>query len=135
MPDSRQNMPNAAIARPTAWGSRKAGVVPRCPNSSAVNTIRFFVHCAGRSDTSRLTAMGRVGADIDSTGSRCRSVSGAFVMAGTVLCAMRELPRGGPCADLLVTLDGFRFRIVSVEHRQQFRDRQEILDPLRQVEE
>src|SRR4026209_2363474 len=54
-------------------------------------------------------------------------------MAGTVLCAMRELPRGGPYADLLVTLDGFRFRGVSVEHRQQLRDRQEILAPLRPV--
>src|SRR5260221_8296581 len=56
-------------------------------------------------------------------------------MAGTVLCAMRELPRGGPRAGLLVTLDGFRFRVVSIEDGQQFRDGQEILDPLRQVEQ
>src|SRR6266540_3100911 len=131
-PESPQKMKKAPSACAMAWRSRKAGAPPRWPKSRPAKTIRFFVHCAGRRDTRRLSATERFGTSISS---RCRSVSDSFVMTGTVLCAMRELPRGGPCAGLLVTLDGFRLRVVSIEHGQQLRDRQEILDPLRQVEE
>ena len=49
----------------------------------------------------RAPMIGGAGTDIICSGARCRSVSGDFVMAGNVLCAMRELPRGGPCADYL----------------------------------
>src|SRR5206468_8856396 len=120
-PESAQKIAKAAIARPTACGSRNAGALPRWPNSSPAKTIRFFVHCEGRSESRRLSAAGREGA-------------ASLVMVRTVLCAMRELPRGGP-SDLLEAGERFFFRVVSLEHGQQLRNGQEILNPFGQVEQ
>src|SRR4051812_31517937 len=104
-----------------AVGSRKAGLAPRCPKSSAPKTNRFFVHCAGRRDTTRLSTVDR-------------SVSAWFVM-GNLLCAMRGSRVAGRAPGLLEAGERFLFRVVRLEHGEELRDCQKIRDPLGQVEQ
>src|SRR4051812_5931470 len=85
--------------------------------------MRFFVHCAGRSDASRLNATGRGAAGAEARGvMRSEMVSRAILSAaGWRLTAE--------------ALDRVRFVLVGLEDGQELGDRQQVLDALGEVQQ
>src|SRR4051812_26085374 len=120
-PESAQKITNAAVASATEAGSNS-----RLPKSRPAKTSRFFVHWSGRSEIRRLKANDRPDT----------------VVAGVPETAMEEgAVRATRAGDRLhlgrcrKTPDRVALGVERFKHGQQLRDRQQIGDPFRQVQQ